>query len=275
MKNIFFNDPFYFTLLLIIAAIIIGVISKARNKDRCLKHFNNYLVTIENITAEIITKGILKIKSTGMEIKFPHLVETATNIEQATYLIYKYEFDKIQAIILPLEELNDKGVKLRNKKFRIIKSPGFFRRAIRKTRNLFNSLKDSFIEVMNISISYLSAQKVKSFQSHDKYVRSLNTELLESVGMSHDPLLEAYIGKCVVFEFLKESEKIILTGILYDYTKKFIEILDVKYQIPGRIAPIAADLILPQKLTVIRGLCEQEKFKFKFIDNIVQNSRLG
>lgn len=44
------------------------------------------------------------------------------------------------------------------------------------------------------------------------------------MSISHDILIEKYIGKYVIFDFLK--------GILYDYTKKIIEILNVDYELP-------------------------------------------
>ncbi len=253
MKDFLLNDPLYFTIILVISAVFVGVLSKARNKDRCLKHIKNYPVIIENIKQKIIAKGKLKVKSTGLEICLPEVSEPAQNIKQATYLLYKYEFEQIQAIIVPVVEINNS--KNRVKKFNLLRHPGVYRKIIRKIRNIFNSLKDSFIEVMNIGISYLTAKKFVALQAHDKYVRNLNTELLESVGMSHDPLLENYLGKCVVVEFLKGTQKIYLKGILYDYTKKFIEILDVDYQLPASDERVKSDMILPQKYTIIRGLC--------------------
>ena len=146
---------------------------------------------------------------------------------------YEYEFPQIQAIIRPHEELSSKGQNKRQRMLRKVNRPTLFRVIVRKIRNLFNSLKDSFVEVMNISISYLSMRKNSVLVPHDKYVRSMNTELLESVGLSHEPLLEPYIGHRVVFEMIKSEEKIKLSGILSDYTKDFIVFMDVDYKIPG------------------------------------------
>lgn len=89
---------------------------------------------------------------------------------------------------------------------------------------MFNRLKDCFVEIMNLSISYLTTKKATVLKTHDKYVKSLNTELIKSMSISHDILIEKYIGKYVIFDFLK--------GILYDYTKKIIEILNVDYELP-------------------------------------------
>jgi hypothetical protein len=258
MKEFFLNDPFYLTILLIVSAVIVGVLSKARNKDRCLKHFKKHNILLETIKQQIVAEGVLKVKSTGLEIKLSKPQEPADGIRLATYLLYKYEFEQIQTIIADISAYSEKNIKLRNKKYKQLTHPGIYRRIIRKIRNIFNSLKDSFIEVMNIGLSYLTAKKYTALRAHDKYVRNLNTEILESMGMSHDPLLENYLGKCVVIEFLKGTQKVYLKGILYDYTKKFIEILNVDYFLSQAEKMIKADLILPQKHTIIRGLCDTE-----------------
>lgn len=66
IKELFLNDPFYISLLSIIDIFIVGAISKARNKDICLKHFRNYFFSIENIKGKIITSVIFRLKSTGI-----------------------------------------------------------------------------------------------------------------------------------------------------------------------------------------------------------------
>ncbi len=256
------------TITLIISAVILGVSSKRRNKDRCLNSFDKSPVTIEKITGEIITKGVLKVRTTGLEIKYPEVITTPKGFSLSSYLLYKYEFPQIQAIIRPQVELSQKGQKKRDKKLESSNRPNLFRKIIRKTRNLFNSLKDSFLEVMNISMNYLSSKKSSTLLAHDKYVRTINSELLESVGLSHEPLLEPYIGHIVVVEYIKEKEKIKLRGILSDYTKEFLLLMNVKYQIPGENEPQIVDMIIPQKLAIVRHLGTKIPYKFPFLKEI-------
>ncbi|MBN2662963.1 MAG: hypothetical protein JXR68_04880 [Bacteroidales bacterium] len=256
------------TVILIIFAFIVGVITRRRSKDRCLNNFDKSPVTIEKVNGEIITKGILNVKTTGLEVNFPEIIKTLKGFNVSSYLIYKYEFPQIQAIIRPQDELSSKGQQKRNRKLRLTNRPSLFRKIIRKIRNIFNSLKDSFVEVMNISISYLTARKASPLLPHDKYVRSINSELLESVGLSHEPLLEPYIGHIVVFELIKNNEKIKLSGVLSDYTKDFIEFMDVMYQIAGEEAPQKVDLIVPQKIAIIRHLGTKIPYNFPFLKEI-------
>ncbi len=261
-------DSLTITIILVLAAIIIGIISRKRSKDRCLLDFDKSPVTIEKIDGTVLAKGVLKVKTTGMIINFPKTIKTHSGFLISSYLLYKYEFDLIQAIIRPHEELSEKGLSKRNNKLRKTYRPSLFRKIIRKIRNLFNALKDSFLEIMNISLSYLTARKTALLTPHDKYVRKLNNNLLESVGMSHEPLIEPFIGHYVVFELIKSKEKIKLSGVLKDYTKDYIEITDVKYTMPEEKEPQMVDMIVPQKLAVIRHFSGKIPYNFPFLKEI-------
>lgn len=256
------------TILLIVVVSIMGIIARRRKKDRCLRDFKNSPVTIEKIDGTTIAKGILTVKTTGLVVNFPEVITTPKGFSISSSLIYKYEFDFIQAIIRPHEELSLDGKKKREKKLRKTYRPTLVQKIIRKIRNTFNALKDSFLEIMNISMTYLTTKKTSILTSQDKYVRNINTELLESVGMSHEPLLESYIGHLVVFELLKADQKIRFSGVLKDYTKEFIEVMDVEYSLPGEEKTQIVDLIVPQKLAVIRHLSERIPYKFPFLKEI-------
>lgn len=261
-------NSFTITIILIISAVVVGVIARRRSKDRCLNMFDKSPVTIEKINGQVITKGVLKVKTTGLEIKYPEPIHTSKGFLISSYLIYKYEFPQLQAIVRPHNELSSKGQQKRRRKLKITNRPSILRKLIRKIRNLFNSLKDSFIEVMNISISYLTTRKASPLLAHDKYVRSINSDLLESVGLSHEPLLEPYIGHVVVFELIKAEEKIKLSGILSDYTKDFIAFMDVTYKMKIDEEPVKVDMIVPQKIAIIRHLSSKIPYKFPFLKEI-------
>ncbi|MBN2891776.1 MAG: hypothetical protein JXL97_07905 [Bacteroidales bacterium] len=260
------------TILLIISAVIVGFIARRRSKDRCLRDFNKSPITVEKINGNIIAKGILDVKTTGLVINFPEMIMTPQGFPISSTLIYKYEFDLIQAIIRPHEELSQHGKNKRERKLKKTHRPTLLRKAVRKIRNIFNALKDSFLEIMNISITYLTARKASILMPHDKYVRNINSELLESVGMSHEPLLEPYIGHMIVFEMIKSDKKIKLSGILKDYTKEFIEVMDVNYILPNETEPELVDMIIPQKLAIVRHFSEKIPYRFAFLKEITSFS---
>jgi len=132
------------------------------------------------------------------------------------------------------------------------------RRMKRKTLNVFRTLRDSVMEVVNLLIS--QAKKATPagavLSSQDKYVSQMKQELLSSAGTSYEPLLEKYIGHRVVLELLKGDKVIEYWGVLKDYTAEFIEVMDVNYQLKENEPAKKADLVVLRKYGVIRHLGE-------------------
>jgi hypothetical protein len=257
------------TVLLIITAIFLGILARRRSKDRVLNNFDKSPVSIEKIDGKIIASGILKVKTTGLELVYPQEEKEKEGFTLNSFLIYKYEFPQIQAIIRHHESMGLKDKRIREKKIKIAYRPSIFRLIIRKIRNFFNALKDSLLDILNISFTYFAGKKSTILLQHDKYVKSMNSELLESFGLSHEPLLEPYLGHYVVFELIKYDKKIKLSGILQDYTKEFLEFTDVNYIIQGDTIATKVDLIVPQKLAIVRHLSDKLPYYFPLIDNIV------
>ena len=76
------------------------------------------------------------------------------------------------------------------------------------------------------------------------------------MGTSFDPLLERHIGKRVILEFKKAAKIVGYSGVLKDYTVKFVEVMDVGYRIKEDQKVRKADLIVPREYGVIRHLGE-------------------
>ncbi len=262
------TTSFNYTLLLIVVVAILGLLARRRKKDRCLRNFEDSPVTIEKIDGTLFTKGILNVKTTGLILNFPKIIYTTNKLRISSTLIYKYEFEFIQAIIRPYSELSLQGKKKRAHLLRKSSRPNLIRKSIRLVRNVFNLLKDSFLEIMNISVSYLTTKRATGLMAHDKYLKDINANLIESVGLSHEPLLEPYIGHKIVFELLKKDKKIKLQGILQDYTKEFIQVSNVMYHIAGKENPELVDMIIPQKLIVVRHYSKKIPYQFPFLKEI-------
>jgi len=263
-------DSFTITIIFIIVAALISAFSRRVKRDKCLYDFNNDPVTLEKITGKITAKGILNVENTGLEFIYTKEIKKENdNLIMLSYIFYKYEYPQIQALVRFHDELSEEGKKKREKELKRTYKPSAFRKFKRKTQNISKTISDSLKEVGNAMVAHL--QKGKSptlLKSHDKYLKQINQNIVESVGTAYDPLLEKYIGHKIVFEIIKGEKVKQYTGILKNYTANYIEILDVMYNIENLDAKLA-DIIIPQKIGIIRHLGElQEKNTIKFLLDI-------
>jgi small nuclear ribonucleoprotein (snRNP)-like protein len=251
------TDTFALTIVSIFVVTFIAAFIKGRARDKCLKNFYNNIVTLEEINGKIIN-GKLRIEHTGLELVYSEAYKDKKGKDKSSYILYKNEYPNIQAIIRFHDDLDEYSKKKREKELKRTYHPSTLRIVKRKVQNLFKTVKDSVMEVLNIAIG--QAKKTSSggaiLSSQDKYVSQLKQELMGSFGNSFEPLIERHIGKRVVIE-LKKGDKIFeYTGVFKDYTAEFIEVMDVDYKLKEDKSTMKADLVLPRKCAIIRYLGE-------------------
>ena len=252
-----FSNPFFLTICFVFLSAIVAAFIKGRNRDKCLKAFNGYMVTIEDSAGKSIW-GNLHVEPTGLELVYDKPNHDADGHIEASYMIYKFEYGNISAILRFHENLNDKLNKKREKELCRVYHPGSLRRMARKIANAFKTIRDTIMEVSNVLIAQGKKTTVAGglLSSQEKYVSQMKNQIIGSVDTSYEPLLERYIGRRVVAEFVQKDAQIELVGILKDYTAEFIELLDVKYNSTADNGLKNADIILPRKRAVIRHLAE-------------------
>ncbi len=245
------------TIIFIVLATAVGAFVRKRSRDKCLRDFEQNMVTLEDTAGKTIW-GKLRVENTGLEFVYPDKQEDEQGHDEASYILYKYEYPKIGVVIRFHDELSERNKKGREKELKRTYHPGLWRRLKRKILNVLRTVRDSVVEVVNLLIS--QAKKAtpagKMLSSQDKYVSQMKQELMGSVGTSFEPLLERYIGHKVVLEMIKSDKLFEYCGVLKEYTAEFIEIMDVNYKIKEDQPARTADLVVPRKLGVIRHLAE-------------------
>ena len=245
------------TIIFIILAAGVGAFIRKRSRDKCLRDFEQNMVTLEDTAGKKIW-GKLRVENTGLEFVYPQKQKDPDGHEEASYILYKYEYPRIGAVARFHDELSDRNKKGREKELKRTYHPGFWRRLKRRVLNVFRTVRDSVVEIVNLLIS--QAKKVtpagKVLTSQDKYVTQMKQELMGSVGTSYEPLLERYIGHKVVLELLKGDKVFEYCGVLKEYTAEFIEIMDVDYRINQEEATRKADLVVLRKYGLVRHLGE-------------------
>ena len=164
----------------------------------------------------------------------------------------------MRALVRFHDDLTEKGRAQRQKDLKRTWHPGMLRRLRRKTANVFKTVRDSVMEVVNLLLSQAKKRSVAGgvLGAQDKYVSQIKQEIIGASGTSYEPLLERHIGHVVVLEMIKDDKIIEYPGVLKDYTAEFIEIMDVQYRCDDGQPARKADLIVPRRCGIVRHLGE-------------------
>lgn len=250
-------DTFAITIIFIILATVVAAFVRRRSRDKCLKDFLHDLITLEETTGKII-RGKLRVENTGLEFTYPTSHKDENGHDETSFILYKYEYSNIRALIRYHDELSEDAKKDREKELKRTYHPRFLRKLKRKIQNVFKTVKDSVMEVVNLLISQAKRTTPAGaiLTSQDKQISQIQKDFVGSVGTSFEPLLERYIGHRVVLELIKGEKLFKYSGVLKDYTAEFIEIMDIDYTITKDQPVRKADLVVPRKYGVVRHLGE-------------------
>ena len=250
-------DTLAITIILIILVTIVAAFVRRKSRDKCLKDFLHDLVTLEETTGRII-RGKLRVENTGLEFTYPANLKDENGYDETSFILYKYEYPNIQALIRYHDELSKDAKKEREKELKRTYHPRVLRKLKRKIQNVFKTVKDSVMEVVNLLISQAKGTTPAGaiLTSQDKHISQIQKELMGSMGTSFEPLLERYIGHKVVLELIKGDKIFKYSGVLKDYTAEFIEIMDIDYTVKEDLPVRKADLVVSRKYCVVRHLGE-------------------
>jgi len=250
-------DGFTITVIFIVLATGVGAFVRRMKRDKCLRDFAGDRVTLQETDGRIV-RGKLNVENTGLEFVYEQDMPNKQGYGETSYVLYKNEYLKMQALLRFHDELSEDGKRQRQAELDRTYHPGFCRRLKRKTQNVFKTVRDSVTEVVNLLISQAKKSKPGGtiLGSQDKYVTQMRQDVLGPAGASFEPLLEKYIGHRVVLEFLQNDKVFKYGGVLKDYTAEFIEIMDVDYMIEQGQSTRKTDLVSLRKYAVVRHLGE-------------------
>ena len=248
-----FLNPVVITILFIILSAVVAAFIRGRKKDKCLKSFDGFMVTLEDVGDKTIW-GTLRVEATGMELLYLQPHKDSEGHIESSYLLYKYEFGTISTVIRYHDMLTDEQRKRRDKDLARTYHPNWLRRFWRKTCNVFKTIRDSIMEVSNVLLAQAKKTTVAGglLSTQDKYVSQMKNEVMGSVETSYEPLLERYIGHRVVAETLRGETSVEIVGILKDYSSDFIELLDIDCWYNSTDEKKKADIVLPRKRAMVR-----------------------
>ncbi|MEM6553735.1 MAG: hypothetical protein AAF750_16575 [Planctomycetota bacterium] len=222
------------TILFIFLVAVIGLLLKARRKDKCLKLFNGDHATLLGRDGAC-TWGDARVYSQGLELTFDRPHETRLGLTKASALVYPAVLEGSYALCRVEAGLSAEECARRRRQVRRSFRPGLIRRTLRTLRNLLNTLRDAFSQAMNAIIGALAKSRPGDsvLAKEQTGVTSIGQTLLGAAGNAYEPMLEAHIGRPVVLEMQREADAAKpvyeIEGYLVDYTEKWVAVFNVEH----------------------------------------------
>jgi len=244
------EDILVWTVLMIFVAAIVGVVIRYRTRDKCLKSFENFFITLE-LPGRKHVWGKLAVYHNAIELIYPspHLDPDGQHYE-TSYILYQHQFNEMIAIKRLHDELTPRNQKQREKEIQLTYHPQLLRRWARRLRNMINLLRDAVAQAFNTFLAQTKKTSTSALlATQDARISDTARQIISTSASAYEPILEKYIGHRVVLEIAHEDGIREYCGILKDYSDAFITILDV---------PVAEEhafsLIDPDQLKVNRDL---------------------
>ncbi len=251
------STVFYVTLLFIFLTALITTVATKWSRDKCLKIFDGYRVTLERARGHTIW-GTLKVFPTGIEIIYDNPFIDPRGRQKNSSLLYQAELDtQVHALLrfdpddqeihpdapggeTPLGEaqFHKRMRKLRRRRLRQVRgsfNPGPIRRMWRGLRNFINTLRDAFNAAIGAAVSQMQRTSPAGgvMASQGSAVTSIGQTLVGQLANAYEPLLEQYIGQPVILDVTDPIDPnnavVEYIGYLADYTQQFIAVMNVEH----------------------------------------------
>jgi len=227
---------FYLTLLFIFLTAIVTAVLTKNARDKCLKLFHHYHVTLERLRGQT-SWGRLRVFSSGVEIVYDHPYVDHRGRRKTSYLMYQQELDQqLLSVLRYHDELDAEHQKLRLKQVHRTFNPGPLKRFARSVRNFVNTLRDAFNAAIGAVVGQYQRMNPSSMiiGSQGQSVTQIGQSLLGRFANAYEPLLEQYIGRAVILDVADpvnpNNATVQYAGYLADYTQQFIAVFNVEHR---------------------------------------------
>jgi hypothetical protein len=236
------------TILFIMLSAIIGALIKNRRRDRVLKDFSDYRVTVVLDDGRRIW-GDAKVFPNGIEIVYENPVRDGSGHDETSFFIHAAEFPAVCAILRPVEALTPEMTRRRKRELRKYISPTVFRRTWRFLMIQFSVLRDAFVQAFSLLIGQAKtiARPGRGFgtvlQTQDKQITTIGQTVIGAVNLANDPVLESLFGQACVTEIKEGDGWRELPGFLKEYSADWLLLLRAGWpvKLTMELAPDASE----------------------------------
>ncbi len=246
---------FWLPMLLLFATATIGAIIARRKRDHCLKYFNSKPVLIEMSSGKWLW-GRLLVYPNAMELTYADRLVDAQGFSKASYVLYNPDINEIIKILQPPPVAGTPAYDQWKKEIQRVANPSFMGRFRRWLLNIFNTLRDAVSQTFGMLLGTLKAKTaIGKVAGADKNVAQVGNTLIEAVPNAYEPVLEKYLSYRVVVEMIENGKVMEFTGLLQEYSAKYLLLRDVAYS-PSVDTDIPHsdffDIIFPRDKALVR-----------------------
>ena len=231
-----FDNPFAIALTFVFLAAVIGAFVAARKRDRCLKRFRRFPVTIREQGGRLIW-GRLRVFSKGLELVFDQPYDHPA---KSSFLVYEGELGRLLTVHRFLDRLEGHDAKRRAHQAARLAAPPLYYRIGRWLRNIVNTFRDAFVQAFGMTMQQAtkrSASPVLTAQGGQ--INAIGTTLIGEAANAYEPMLEQYIGDPVILELINpaDAEKRVVEyhGYLGEYSPQFLLLAGVRRRFVERV----------------------------------------
>jgi len=252
-----FTNIFWLTIAFLFLSTIIGTVIMRRQRDRCLKLLHDFHVTLQMADGRAVW-GDLQVFAQGLEVRFDEPYHGKKGPAKATFLLYESELNRLVAIARYVGELTPEEREERQKQVLRRSNPGFLRRFRRSVRNLINTIRDTFTQVLSLVLGQVNkAGKSAFLKSRSGDVEKLGQTILGEAGNAWEPMLERYIGRPVVVELITPDKSVLeLAGYLAEYSERFIALFNIEHSSTESTLELVwvktVDVVAPRAIATVR-----------------------
>lgn len=239
---------FYLTLLFIFLAAIVTTLATKWSRDKCLKFFRGYRVTLERYRGQTIW-GTLNVFSAGVEIIYDYPYIDPQGHKKTSFMFYQQDVElQVLMLIRNNSQLPAELQERRRKQVYRQFNPRFFRRLWRTLRNVVNTFRDAFNAAIGAAVVQFQKENPTgaALGAQTGAVTTMGQTLVGKFGNAYEPMLEQYIGQPVILEVADplnpNNASHQYAGYLADYTAQFIAVFNVEHPTGTAIELMLPDL---------------------------------
>jgi len=223
------DNAFWMSVLVIFLLTIISAFIRRRQRDRCLKLFDDYHSTLLSMKSPPLW-GDLCVTSDGIEIVFDAEYVSQRGLSKTSALVFTDDLADTLAVCRPIAGLNEQERRDREKQLRSSINPNMIRRFLRWLRNTVNTISDAITRTFTMLIGRVSRTGGMTTAIRDQQgdVTNLSKTVIGMAGNAYEPLLERHIGSPVVYRIVHAGggDPIELPGHLVEYSARYIAIFN-------------------------------------------------